>query len=89
MTRNPVPRRTTLTDMEYKRCLRITKAYVRKNGSIQNRQVRKITGLNYDHAIAFFGRATNENQLVRQGKGSATCYVKVDTQIRREVSLTR
>ena len=67
--------RTSLTDSQYKQYWRIIAAFLRKNPSIRNRQMREISDIGYDQAISFFNRATSEKRLVRKGKSGGTHYV--------------
>ena len=66
--------RTTLSDDEYARCLRVALQFIGQRNSIRNRQLRTIAGIGYDQAIRFFNRAIEENHLIRKGKGSGTYY---------------
>jgi len=68
--------RSTLSNDDYERCLQIAVEYMAQHQSIRNRQLRAITSLSYDQAIAFFNRAIEDNHIIRQGKGSGTYYVK-------------
>lgn len=42
---------------------------------INNRTLRRLTGLNYDQAIKFFARMVEEGAMVRLGRASGTRYV--------------
>ncbi len=70
------PRR--LTDQQFETCWESTKAFLAENNKIRNQQLRKITGIGYDQAIAFFNRAIIEKRLLRQGISSGTHYVLKD-----------
>src|SRR5437868_5209606 len=50
-------------------------AYVTANGSITNRECRKLLGISYDHAIALLGELTKIGSLERIGVSSGTRYV--------------
>jgi len=54
------------------------KAFLSKNKTIRNRQLREIAGIGYDQAIAFFHRAVTEKRLLRNGVSSGTHYVLKD-----------
>ena len=54
------------------------KAFLAENKTIRNQQLREITGIGYDQAIAFFNRATTEKRLLRKGVSSGTHYVLTD-----------
>jgi hypothetical protein len=66
---------TKLTNEQYDRCWRVAEAFVRKNESIRNKQLREVVGIGYDQAIGFFNRAVSEKRLVRRGTSSGTHYV--------------
>jgi hypothetical protein len=59
----------------YAKCLNAVRGYLAKNPSIRNRQIRELTGINYDQAIAFFNLAVLERKLRREGQSSGTHYV--------------
>jgi DNA-binding IclR family transcriptional regulator len=42
---------------------------------INNRTLRRLTGLNYDQAIKFFARMVEEGMIVRLGRASGTRYL--------------
>ena len=67
-----------LTDQQFEACWESTKAFLAENKKIRNQQLRKITGIGYDQAIAFFNRAIIEKPLLRQGISSGTHYVLKD-----------
>ncbi|MGH6629318.1 MAG: hypothetical protein ACREB3_06275, partial [Burkholderiales bacterium] len=71
---SPSASNTGLTEAQYAECWGLVLSYLRKHGSIQNKQFRVETGLGYDQAIRFFKRATTEKRLKREGIGSRTCY---------------
>jgi len=66
--------RTTLDNDTYVRCWKRAKAWLRNAGAIRNRELRELTGINYDQAIKFFSRAAREGVLQRRGRGSGTHY---------------
>jgi hypothetical protein len=68
--------RTRLSDKTYERCMAATIRFLDKNPSIRNRELREITGIDYDQAINFFNRAIFENRLIRKGQSSGTHYVR-------------
>jgi hypothetical protein len=67
--------RTTLDDATYVRCLKSVKAWLKSASAIRNRELRELTGINYDQAIKFFARASKEGILERRGQSSSTHYV--------------
>ena len=67
--------RTTLTDVQYDRAVVAATKHLSGGNVLRNRDLRRVTGLNYDQAIAFFKRATMEGRLSRRGRGAATNYV--------------
>lgn len=69
---------TKLKNEQFARCWKVAREFVVKNGSIRNKQLRKITGIGYDQAIDFFKRAVSEKHLLRQGSGGGTRYVLKD-----------
>ena len=68
--------RASLSQAAYEQCLNLSISYININGSIRNREIREIAGINYDQAIHFFNRAISENFLERTGKASGTHFVK-------------
>ena len=66
---------TTLTTEQYVRCWSLAEAFLKKHGSIRNKQMREIAGIGYDQAIGFFKRATGEKRLTRKGTASGTHYM--------------
>ena len=67
--------RTKLSQETFDRCMSLTRAFLQENSSIRNRGLRKIAGIEYDQAIAFFNRAILEKKLTRMGESSGTHYV--------------
>ena len=67
---------TRLSEGAYSRCLKIAIGYIAESGSIRNREIRELSGINYDQAIYFFNRATAEGHFDRKGKSSGTHYVR-------------
>ncbi len=55
--------------------MNIADDFMRKNGSIRNRELREAANIDYDQAILFFNRAIVAKRLFRQGSSSATHYV--------------
>jgi predicted HTH transcriptional regulator len=51
------------------------KRFIKKNGSITNRECRQLLEIGYDQAITFFNYMVKNNELVRVGKASATKYI--------------
>lgn len=49
--------------------------YVGANGSITNRECRRLLGIGYDEAIALFNAMVGSGEIVRVGKTSSTRYV--------------
>ena len=72
---SPQDTRTKLSEDTYQRCLQATLGYLAKNEFIRNRDIREVTGIGYDQAITFFGRAVSEKRLSRRGSGSSTHYI--------------
>jgi hypothetical protein len=66
---------TTLTNEQFARCWNLAESFVKKNGTIRNKQMREVSGIGYDQAIGFFKRATSEKRLLRKGTASGTHYV--------------
>jgi len=64
-----------MSEKTYRRCMAATRAFLKKNGSIRNRELRQVTSVDYDQAITFFNRAIAEKSLVRKGKSSGIHYV--------------
>jgi len=70
--------RTGLTEEGYCATLDAVRVYLKAHRTITNSDLRALTGLNYDQAIKFFGRAAQSAVLLRQGSGSGTHYVLSD-----------
>lgn len=49
--------------------------YVKKNGTITNRQCRDLLRLGYDQVITLFNNLVDSGQLIRTGKTSSVKYV--------------
>ena len=49
--------------------------YVRTNGSITNRESRRLLGIGYDEAIALFNSLVRSGEVIRIGKTSGIRYV--------------
>lgn len=69
---------TKLTNDQYERCWKVARAFLSKNNTLRNKQLREIAGVGYDQAIGFFNRAVIEKRLLRKGVGSGTHYVLKD-----------
>lgn len=69
---------TKLTDEQFESCWKTAKAFLSKNKSIRNQQLREITGIGYDQAIGFFNGAVSRKCLLRKGVSSGTHYVLKD-----------
>lgn len=67
-----------LTEEEFESCWETAKVFLSKNKTIRNQQLREITCIGYDQAIAFFNRAVTEKRLLRKGVSSGTHYVLKD-----------
>jgi hypothetical protein len=67
--------RTLLDEKTYRDCLKIVREYLRDHEAVRNRDVRRLTGVNYDQAIKFFARCTEEQRLDRRGNRGTTHYV--------------
>ena len=74
---DPIPNksRVRLDEIQYAHCMKIAGAFMRKHGSIRNRELREAANISYDQAIIFFNRAIVARRLFRKGSGSATHYV--------------
>lgn len=68
--------RTGLPEADYKRALKIVREFLRSEERITNSRFRQLTGLNYDQAIEFFGRAVEAGVLERRGYAAGTHYVE-------------
>ena len=71
--------RTRLSEKTYSRCMAATLAFLERNPSIRNRELRQISSIDYDQAIDFFNRAIAKKSLVRKGKSSGIHYVLAAT----------
>ncbi len=69
---------TKLTNEQFESCWKTAKAFLSKNKTIRNQQLREIAGIGYDQAIGFFNRAVTEKRLLRKGVSSGTHYVLKD-----------
>lgn len=49
--------------------------FVKKNGSITNRQCRPLLDLGYDQVITLFRHMVNRGELIREGKTTNIRYV--------------
>jgi hypothetical protein len=65
---------TRLSERTYQRCLQKMISYLDSNAFIRNRDIRRIAGITYDQAIAFFNRAVAEKRVKREGISSGTRY---------------
>ncbi len=50
--------------------------FIKKNGYITNRQCRELLNISYDQAIHLFNQLIESKELIREGKASATKYVR-------------
>ncbi len=48
--------------------------YVKKNGSITNRQCRELLELGYDQVIRLFNSMVDSGELIREGKTTSVKY---------------
>jgi hypothetical protein len=64
-----------MSEKTYRRCMAATRAFLKKNPSIRNRELRQLTSIDYDQAITFFNRAIAEKSVIRKGKSSGIHYV--------------
>lgn len=69
---------TKLTNEQFESCWKTALVFLSKNKTIRNQQLREITGIRYDQAIAFLNRAVIEKRLLRKGVSSGTHYVLKD-----------
>lgn len=67
----PTPTKVEISDAMKDRVYK----FIKKTGSINNRQCRELLGISYDQAIHFFNQMVENNELKREGKASATKYV--------------
>jgi len=73
--KTPIDSRTKLSEETFRRCMDATLVFLKQKDSIRNRELRKVTGIEYDQGITFFNRAILENSLIRQGRASGTHYI--------------
>jgi hypothetical protein len=67
--------KTRMSKDNYERCLKEVRIYLKRNDFIRNRDIRVLTGINYDQGIAFFNLAIASKKLTREGVGTGTRYV--------------
>ena len=70
--------RTKLSEDTFRRCMDGALCFLRQHASIRNRELREVSGIGYDQAVAFFNRAILEKRLVRKGSTSGTHYILLD-----------
>ena len=68
--------RTGLDDHTYARCADLVRRFLAEEHVINNRGLRRLTGLNYDQAIKFFARAVAGRVLIRIGSAGGTHYIR-------------
>jgi hypothetical protein len=68
--------RTRLSGDEHKRCLLAARTFLKTHDCIRNRNLREITGISYDQAIAFFNQTIADKHLERVGLAGNTRYIK-------------
>ena len=66
---------TTLTANQIADVERQVLAYLDEHGTINNRTLRGIVGVNYDQAIFFFNMMIEKGVLQRTGVASGTRYI--------------
>jgi predicted HTH transcriptional regulator len=57
-------------------------AYLDKNLSISNTELRALTGIKYDQATYFLNRMLQEGKLLRTGRTSAIRYIRPENATR-------
>jgi len=69
-------RSAVLAEPEYLRLRSLAEAYLHQHKSITNRELRGITRLTYDQAIAFLNHMCEEKRLVKRGRFGGTHYIR-------------
>lgn len=68
----PTPTKIIVTDEMKQRIYR----FIKKTGYVTNRQCRELLNITYDQAIHLFNQLVESKELIREGKGSGTKYVR-------------
>ena len=68
--------RTSLSSEEFETARLAALRILARDGRVTNRTLRESTALNYDQAIKFFNRATEEGHLERRGRAGGVHYVE-------------
>lgn len=69
--------RTSLDQDTYERCMKVIVRHLANNERVTNKDVRRLTGINYDQAIKLFNTAVELGVLERRGKASGVHYVRI------------
>jgi predicted HTH transcriptional regulator len=67
---------TRLPEEQIRRIEQKVMAYLDKNPSISNTELRVLTGIKYDQATYFFNRMLQEGKLLRTGRTSGIRYIR-------------
>lgn len=70
--------RTSMSDEKFVEAFSTVERYLKDHPFITNRELRSLTGLNYDQSIKFFNIAISRCLLQRQGKAGGTKYMSVE-----------
>ena len=68
--------RSTLTEDQIRHVEQIAMRYLEKKLSINNKELRGLSGITYDQATYFFNRMLQEGRLLRTGRTAGTRYVR-------------
>ena len=68
--------RSTLTEDQIRHVEQIAMHYLEKHLSINNKELRGLSGITYDQATYFFNRMLKEGRLLRTGRTAGTRYVR-------------
>ncbi len=68
--------RSTLTEDQIRHVEQIAMRYLEKKLSINNKELRGLSGITYDQATYFFNRLLKEGKLLRTGRTAGTRYVR-------------
>ena len=68
--------RSTLTEDQIRHAEQIAMRYLEKHVSINNKELRSLSGITYDQATYFFNCMLKEGRLLRTGRTAGTRYVR-------------
>src|SRR5207247_11318555 len=68
--------RSTSPDAQIRQLEPIAMRYLEKHGSINNRELRRLSDITYDQATYFFNRMLKAGRLLRTGRTAGTRYVR-------------